>query len=99
MLKCPVCHFSNEDGALFCEQCKSDLSSAPVAEIPMAIAEPVDEPIADVILSPFPMEAIPLEPIPLEAIPEAKPIEAVALEEIPPRRPRSPRPFRSRSWP
>jgi FHA domain len=78
MLKCPVCHFSNEDGALFCEQCKSDLSSAPVAEIPMAVAEPIDEPIADVILSPFPIEAIPLEPIP-----EAKPIEAVALEEIP----------------
>ena len=87
MLKCPVCHFSNEDGALFCEQCKSDLSSAPVAEaieaIPMAVAEPIDEPIADVILSPFPMEAIPLEPIPLEPVPEAKPIEAHPIEAHP----------------
>ena len=81
MLKCPVCHFSNEDGALFCEQCKSDLSSAPVAapiEIPMAVAEAIDEPIADVVLSPFPMEAIPLEPIP-----EAKPIEALPVEATP----------------
>ena len=81
MLKCPVCHFSNEDGALFCEQCKSDLSSAPVAapvEIPMAVAEAIDEPIADVVLSPFPMEAIPLEPIP-----EAKPIEEIPLEAAP----------------
>jgi hypothetical protein len=26
MIKCPFCHFDNEDGALFCEQCKSDLA-------------------------------------------------------------------------
>jgi hypothetical protein len=26
MLKCPFCQFDNEDGALFCEQCKSDLA-------------------------------------------------------------------------
>ena len=26
MVKCPFCWFDNEDGALFCEQCKSDLS-------------------------------------------------------------------------
>ena len=25
MSKCPFCHFENEAGALFCEQCKSDL--------------------------------------------------------------------------
>ncbi|MBI1859455.1 MAG: hypothetical protein HYR96_00875 [Deltaproteobacteria bacterium] len=29
MVKCPFCHFENEDGALFCEQCKSDLSTTP----------------------------------------------------------------------
>jgi hypothetical protein len=28
MLKCPFCHFENEDGALFCDQCKSDLGLA-----------------------------------------------------------------------
>jgi hypothetical protein len=27
MIKCPFCAFCNEEGALFCEQCKSDLSS------------------------------------------------------------------------
>ena len=87
MAKCPVCQFSNEDGALFCEQCKSDLASVPVAaaahadEIPMA-AVAVDEPIAYVILSPMPIEAIPLEPIPvLEAIPiEATPVEATPVD-------------------
>jgi zinc-ribbon domain len=26
MIKCPFCGFDNEDGALFCEQCLSDLS-------------------------------------------------------------------------
>jgi len=26
---CPFCQFANEDGALFCEQCKSDLSAVP----------------------------------------------------------------------
>src|SRR5260370_41099549 len=25
MFKCPFCQYANEDGALFCEQCKSDL--------------------------------------------------------------------------
>src|SRR5438445_260557 len=28
MIRCPFCHFNNEDGALFCEQCKSDLAGA-----------------------------------------------------------------------
>jgi hypothetical protein len=32
MSKCPFCQFENEDGALFCEQCKSDLGATePVA--------------------------------------------------------------------
>src|SRR5947199_219861 len=33
MLKCPFCGFDNEDGALFCEQCKSDLSMVPAAAL------------------------------------------------------------------
>ena len=36
MVKCPFCGFSNEDGALFCEQCKSDLSAVP-APVPAAV--------------------------------------------------------------
>lgn len=37
MVKCPFCQYQNEDGALFCEQCKSDLSAVPAgSEMPMA---------------------------------------------------------------
>ena len=36
MVKCPFCGFGNEDGALFCEQCKSDISN--VAPAPHAAA-------------------------------------------------------------
>jgi hypothetical protein len=72
MIKCPFCHFNNEDGALFCEQCKSDLAGA----APVASAEPI------------PLEAMPLEAMPLEASPvilEATAIEATAMpyEAIP----------------
>lgn len=28
MVKCPLCQFDNEDGSLFCEQCKADLGAA-----------------------------------------------------------------------
>lgn len=53
MITCPFCGFENEDGALFCEQCKSDLSAVPaaagalgaVAEAPL-MAAPVDAPPA-----------------------------------------------------
>ena len=38
MVKCPFCQFDNEDGALFCEQCKSDLAS--VAPTPAAAKLP-----------------------------------------------------------
>ena len=37
-MKCPICTFENEDGALFCEQCKSDLS--------VGDQQPVEEPVA-----------------------------------------------------
>ena len=32
MVQCPFCHYNNEDGALFCEQCKSDLAGVAVVE-------------------------------------------------------------------
>ena len=45
MVKCPFCGFENEDGALFCEQCKSDLSSVPSTPAPEPVprAAAVDE--------------------------------------------------------
>ena len=40
MSKCPYCHFENEAGALFCEQCKSDLGwTEPTIAQPMAVSE------------------------------------------------------------
>jgi hypothetical protein len=71
MLKCPFCHFNNEDGALFCEQCKSDLAGA--GATPVAHAEAM------------PMEAIPTAtPVGVEEM--AEPYEAypiAAAEAIP----------------
>lgn len=51
MIICPFCHFENEDGALFCEQCKSDLTgvdSAPAIPVasevpPFPVAESIEE--------------------------------------------------------
>ncbi len=30
MVRCPFCQYENEEGALYCEQCKSDLASDPL---------------------------------------------------------------------
>ena len=38
MVKCPFCQFDNEDGTLYCEQCKSDLGTdATIREPPAAL--------------------------------------------------------------
>lgn len=86
MIQCPFCHFDNEDGALFCEQCKSDLgvgTSAPVAHAEPVEGIPTAEP-----LPAEPYEAIPLaatEAIPFAAEPlEAQPLPAVPLAETMP---------------
>jgi hypothetical protein len=55
MLKCPFCNYENEDGALFCEQCKSDLGVvtpiAPAAIPVAAEAVPMAAVIEEVVLS------------------------------------------------
>ena len=97
MVKCPFCHFDNEDGALFCETCKSDLagveSATPVVEaIPMAVDVLETVPLMEVHeASPViePMSATLAEPI-LSAEPyvgeavgvEAVEVEAVAVEAV-----------------
>jgi len=76
MIKCPFCYFENEDGALFCEQCKSDLSGvAPSA----AAAVPV---MAEAV--PVMAEAVPVmaEAVPVMA--EAMPVMAAAPVAPPP---------------
>jgi len=81
MLKCPFCHFDNEDGALFCEQCKSDLAGAVAA--PVAHAEPAP---VEAIPTAEPLPAEPYEGIPLaaETIPLAgEPVMAEPLPAMP----------------
>jgi len=76
MVKCPFCQYQNEDGALFCEQCKSDLSAVPAAAAPetmpmaaLAEAAPVLE--AAPFLEAEPVMAAPVEAAPVEAAPAA----------------------------
>jgi FHA domain len=86
MVKCPFCQFNNEDGALFCEQCKSDLSAVEPVGPPAAKASGGHEgiPVA-AVLEP---EAIPLahaEPFPFAGgfIAEPPIAEAIPLAEGP----------------
>lgn len=83
MIKCPFCHFENEDGALFCERCTSDLTAvaatpAPAAPPPLPGAVPLVEAVV-IPADPDVVEAIPVEAVPL-AIPEA--LEAIPLAPI-----------------
>jgi hypothetical protein len=91
MLKCPFCGFDNEDGALFCEQCKSDLSSVeptPAAPAPVPAAALADEtipmaeaiPAAQVVEATPVAEAIPAAPV---AAPETPAPVAAAAEAAP----------------
>jgi hypothetical protein len=64
MVKCPFCGFDNEDGAIFCEQCKSDLSAVPAtAAVPVAAV--VDDDVAVV------------QPVDAAAVPTAEVVEAM----------------------
>jgi hypothetical protein len=65
MVKCPFCHYDNEDGALFCEQCKSDLAAAEPAKAAAAQAIPA---------------ATPIEAIPFAGAVEAAPVSAHVME-------------------
>ena len=67
MVKCPKCGFDNEDGTLFCEQCREDLSAVAPAGPGPALAEAV--PMAEPVMA---------EAIPLVEVAEAVPVEAMA---------------------
>lgn len=91
MMKCPFCQYDNEDGALFCEQCKSDLGAvqpaaeeAPVAAAMVAEAEPVVAEAAPVFAEAEPVVAE-AEPMVAEAAPvvaEASPVFAEAAPVV-----------------
>jgi hypothetical protein len=73
MVKCPFCQFNNEDGALFCEQCKSDLGTVSPAGGPPPLPG-----------GPVPMAAILEDTIPLAPVVEAAlPVAPVAQPATP----------------
>lgn len=90
MIKCPFCHFENEDGALFCERCTSDVSS-----VAPAAGKSVPPPPPPMLIEAMPMtndavfaEAIPLamaEPYDAMPMAVAEPVEvsSLSLEPIP----------------
>lgn len=80
MTSCPFCNFKNEDGAIFCEQCKSDLSSADVAlAIPMEDAIPMADAVPEIpVAEPFSFEEV-AQAIPVEEVPSA-----LAFPDVPP---------------
>jgi hypothetical protein len=91
MLKCPFCSFENEDGALFCEQCKSDLGHAettpfPAAAVPIAGGPMMAAAVAVATAEPI-AEATPFVAVPVAApFAEASPPIPVAapMPEVPP---------------
>src|SRR2546426_12342842 len=74
MVKCPFCAFANEDGALFCEQCKSDISSVAPAPVP---PPPPPSP------TPLPESLPPAEIFPVAAVEEEAPVMAAVVEDTP----------------
>lgn len=90
MIKCPFCQFANEEGALFCEQCKSDLSAeptaAPAADRSAAIpSAPSAIPVESKAEVAAPLAAVAVVEA---AVPEAVPVAqmdaaAVAAGEVP----------------
>jgi pSer/pThr/pTyr-binding forkhead associated (FHA) protein len=105
MMKCPFCHFDNEDGALFCEQCKSDLAGVEittpvhsvqpeVAGMPIAGIEtvPLVAPVVEgVVAEALVAEAYVAEAVPLESVtPVDSVIPIVTPEPITPEPPTTP---------
>jgi hypothetical protein len=71
-IKCPFCSYNNEDGALFCEQCKSDLSAVPVgAEVGIETMPMAGVVSAEPVFAAEPIEAAPYQ---AEAFAEAAPV-------------------------
>jgi hypothetical protein len=79
MVKCPFCQFNNEDGALFCEQCKSDLGTVAPTQGGNAGGPP---PLPG---APVPMAAILEDTIPLASVVEPAPAVTPAAQAEQPR--------------
>jgi hypothetical protein len=71
MIKCPFCQYDNEEGALFCEQCKSDLGVLEATEVaPAAVPtqqeEAMEPPVAEM----------------MESVPMAHPVDLRNLDRV-----------------
>jgi hypothetical protein len=85
MIKCPFCQFENEEGALFCEQCKSDLAVEPAApSSAVSSDEPLPEtiPLAEVAVAAACAEGVVPSAAALETVP-AFSAGAAAAETVP----------------
>jgi hypothetical protein len=89
MVKCPFCGFANEDGALFCEQCKSDISNvAPAPSVPPSPhPTPMPESVPPAADAPAMAAIVEDAPIVAEVVPvapaEEEPIAAAIVEDEP----------------
>jgi hypothetical protein len=81
-MKCPHCGYENEEGALFCEHCKGDLSNEPVA---VPVAGPAEVPVAQIVGAPGHSAAAPVAAVatPVEAV-SAIPVAAAPVAEAAP---------------
>src|SRR5947209_1279832 len=80
MLKCPFCHFENEDGALFCEQCKSDLGLAePAVASEIAPGTGGAAPQEGIAITAVPE---PITPLAADVMTEPRIVETMPLAEI-----------------
>lgn len=77
MVKCPFCSFSNEDGALFCEQCKSDISN--VAPAPGPAPSPAPTPMPESAADDVPIVAAVVEEEVIAVVPMEEPVVAVEV--------------------
>lgn len=86
MVKCLFCGFSNEDGALFCEQCKSDISNVQPAPAPPPLPPPMPEsiPPAPMMAEEAPVMAAIVEEAPAAVVVVAGAPAAEVVAEAPP---------------
>jgi len=91
MVKCPFCGYGNEDGALFCEQCKSDIGNVAPPPPPTPMPESIP-PVAPLVVEEAPIMAVVVEESPKAAEPVVAAVivdtpdvsAAVVVAEVPP---------------
>jgi hypothetical protein len=81
MITCPFCQFQNEDGALFCDQCKSDLGATEPATAHPAQVTPAPE-IAQGLAGPNAVISEVMSPLAAVAVAEATVSDALPMAQL-----------------